>query len=145
MPNCGCFHGFKLAPTPGNNIKLALVLEGIAHLKEIIDRANVVHSISEEPSMFANTYLLTGIYEESQPQDFLKLLDSTIIIDIEPLEDCYALAPYSVFDDVGNAVKTPAGSLLNQAKYWGNKYPQGHGKHRESRCSRLAVIAAGSR
>ena len=108
-------------PTEFNNFELTLVLEGIANLKDILDKANLADTISAEFGWFEWKYLLTSVYDEAQLHDFLKLLDSTVIIDIDPLQECYAMAPYSVFDDEGNAVKTPAGNLLNQAKYWRNK------------------------
>ena len=88
-------------------------LEGQARLKDILEKAGVAQSVSVGLWWLEDTYTLYSVKDEATLHDFLDLLPSVIMIDLVPqLDECYALAPYTMFDE-GEGVKTAAGNLLN--------------------------------
>ncbi len=123
MPKCGCFHELDLIPAPeGSGVyELSIEMEGITSLKSILENAGIAESVSVRSGWFQETYVLEGVTDPGQVTDFVKLLQSTIIVQIEGLQECYSLSPYTVFDEDGYPRRSLIGNVLNRAKYWQDK------------------------
>ena len=103
-------------------------------MKESLERSRLVNSISEISQGFVTnvfdlsgtTFTLRGVSEKDTLSRFLDLLKDKIIIDLSPkLNECYALGPYSLFEE---EQRTTAlwGNLVNRAKY--RKDPSARGQ-----------------
>ena len=79
---------------------------------------------------------LDGVRDETRLESFLDLLKGVVFISLRPhLSECYALAPYTVFDDDGNYFDTILSRLLYRAKYQGSR------RAREALAEHLADFA----
>jgi len=121
MPQCGCFHSYNLTKTGLNDYELTVCVEGQVDLENLLGSAGVARVVSEELEIFAKKYTLTVVRDETKLDEFLGLMSSRIIIDLGPdLEECYALAPYTVFNEE-EGERTRLGALLYRAKYRGDE------------------------
>ena len=126
MPQCGCFHSYELTPVSSTEYKLNLPSGGLGNLKDILERSRLVTSISDEIStrsgFFVNfsgrTFVLQGVREINTLSIFLDILKNKLIVDLTPeLDECYALGPYSVFEE-DIRFNSSWGEMVNRAKYW---------------------------
>lgn len=125
MPQCGCFHSYDLARCGRGEYEVTVDVQGKPNLKDIVENSALakVVSIDTDLAWFngsSTRYNITvsGVRDEAGLRDFLDLLRSHIIIDLSPfVEECYGLAPYTVFDDWQQPARTRVGELFYQAKY----------------------------
>ncbi|MCK4242493.1 MAG: hypothetical protein KAX23_02970 [Dehalococcoidia bacterium] len=118
MPQCGCFHNYDLIRIGSKDYKLTVHMEGQANLKDLLEKADLAQIVSVDRALFGNAFTLTAVREETALRDFLDLLSSRIIIDLAPLvEECYALAPWTVYEKWEQRARTRVGDLIYRAKY----------------------------
>ena len=120
MPNCGCFHHYTLTPAGLGQYTLESDIEGTLNLGDILERAGVVGSVSSRNELPALSikFPLSGVPDEGKLRALLELLRSTLVVDLSPqLHECYALGPYTVFQDE-KLIRTDWGNRVNKAKYW---------------------------
>lgn len=121
MPNCGCFHEYDLTLVAPNEYQIRSAPEGLLDLKAVLDRANLADSISVHWTLLGNIWNLHSVTDEVQLRQLLDVLKSTLFVDLAPqIDECYALSPYTCFDDDGHSERTPKGEMLFQAKYRAN-------------------------
>ena len=95
-------------------------------MKESLERCGLVASISRNPStsfydLADTTFNLQGVREQDTLSRFLDLLMHKIIVDLSPeLDECFALGPYSVFEE-NQRINAVWGRLVNRAKYRGDQ------------------------
>lgn len=125
MPKCSCFHEYELTLTGSSAYKLEMPIEGEAtSFKDILENSGLCRVVSAENNLwkFTTIFTLSRVSNETDLRHFLDLLRSHIIVDLTPaLGECYALFPYTAFDQSGNPARTRVGDLLNQAKYRGDE------------------------
>lgn len=118
MPNCGCFHKYELNLVGPGEYKLAIDLEGHVALKEVLDRTDLAETVVEKWGLLGPSFEIQGVADEERLKRFLDSLVSVIFVDLAPeLIECFALNPYTMFDDDDNRQRTNIGELLHVAKY----------------------------
>lgn len=119
MPQCGCYHRYDLKSTGLDSYELEVDAEGTIRLTDIIENARLADSVVLQQDFFslARRYDLLGVTDERRLRDFLDLLTSVMTIELDGLSECYALGPYSVFDDEQRRQRSALGHLMNSAKY----------------------------
>ena len=121
MPNCGCFHEFDLSSVGSNDYEIRLRIEGFADLKAALDETGLSESVSVKKGLFGTTIYARGVNDSSRLRGLLELVRSTIFVELAPhVDECYALGPYTLFDDDGERLSSVKGELLYQAKYRNN-------------------------
>lgn len=122
MPQCGCFHRYDLKSTGLDSYELEVAAEGTIKLTDIIENAGLADSVALQRDFFslARRYDLLGVRDERRLRDCLDLLTSVMMIELDGLSECYALGPYTVFDDEQRAQRSALGNLMNSAKYHGS-------------------------
>jgi hypothetical protein len=76
--------------------------------------------VTKASDLSANTttFTLRGVREEDALARFLDLLKDKIIVDLSPqLDECYALGPYTVFEEEQRRSVAVWGTLVYRAKY----------------------------
>lgn len=117
MPLCGCFHNYGLTRTGPGEYQLELSIEGQVNLEDVLKGSGFTQSVSTELSWSGRTFTLSGVTHESQLRGLLELLSSVIFVNLyPPVEDCYALGPYTTFED-GERQQAALGNLIHRAKY----------------------------
>lgn len=124
MPNCCCFHSYKLAPVSGTEYRLQLPLEGAGNMMGIVERSRLVATMSAAATVSGRvdwsepSFILTGVKEPDMLSRFFDLLKDKVIVDLSPqLDECYALGPYTVFEAEQRRRLSAWGELVNRAKY----------------------------
>ena len=92
-------------------------MSGQANLHNLFANVGVAQSISVRTGLLDVSVTFNGVQDLSRLRNFLDLLTSVIIMDLPPLEECYALGPYTVFGEEQEPHPTPLGTLMKQAKY----------------------------
>lgn len=122
MPNCGCYHRYKLAQAEPDAYNIFLSLEGTADVKSLLEDTKL--ALAVEVDHASNTLAsrdtgvrLRGVSDVRQLAVFLDYLKSVIIVDLRPsIDHCYALGPYSLFPNDVRSL-SEIGELTNRAKY----------------------------
>lgn len=124
MPNCCCFHSYKLAPVSGAEYRLQLPLEGAGNLAGLVERSRLAATMSAGATVPGRvdwsepTFTLSGVKEPDTLRRFFDLLQDKVIVDLSPeLEECYSLGPYTVFEEEQRHRLSAWGELVNRAKY----------------------------
>ena len=116
MPQCDCFHSYQLKRLSVGEYELKLPSGEHGRLREALENSRLVTSFFSSVS-HTTTFTLHGVRREYALASFLNLLKNKIIVDLSPLlDECYALGPYTVFED-GQGSASVWGSLVNHAKY----------------------------
>lgn len=139
MPRCACFHSFEMNWPDPQTCELSVKLEGYDLLSGILARSGIAQSLTpvrEVPnsggwmdlSSFEHwkeiKFSLEGVLaQREEVENFLRILQNRVLIDLEMLDECYAISPYTVFDKEDRAARTAVGNLVNQIKYWGMPIP----------------------
>lgn len=135
MPDCASYIGFGVQPNGLGNCTVRLKAGGKAQLlQEMLQASGLAesvtsrtNSVSGAPRSFADiriytdwpwvVYKLTGVRDEEALKEFLALSQHRIVIGLSGVNLCYALGPYSRFDEEGESEKARFGRLVHGAKY----------------------------
>ena len=125
MPDCGCFHHYNLKQRGINACQIDMGLEGKADMRRLLVDIGFARNVEVDhrvnfPFTINTRISLRGVHDVDQLKVFFNYLKSTLIVDLFPrLDHCYALGPYTLFQNNSRA-RSEIGSLVRQAKYQRN-------------------------
>lgn len=100
---------------------LGVPVEGSELLEDVLAASGLVEAVSSDWGWLNRSYRLGTVADEVGLNDFLDLIQGTVLIDLRPgLNECYALGPYSVFEE-GEPARSIYGNAVHRAKYWGDE------------------------
>ena len=129
MPDCASYIGFSVQPNGPGNYKVRLKVGGKAQLlQEMLQASGLAENVAPGPMSYDDietapadwrwvAYRLTGVRNKAALKEFLAFLQHHIFVGLPGVNMCYALGPYSRFDEEGESEKARFGRLVYGAKY----------------------------
>ena len=136
MPDCASYIGFSVQPNSPGDCTVRLKGGGRAQLLHgMLQSSGLAESVTPRTSSASGAsrsyddiekvyadwawvaYRLTGVRDEAALKECLALLQHRIVVGLSSVNGCYALGPYSRFDEEGESEKARFGRLVYGAKY----------------------------
>ena len=116
MPDCGCFHDFTLNPIGPSRYEVKFDLQGEVDFPRTFRESGVANRIQKHSHR--PIYRLQDVADLAMLEKLCESLKSKVIVDLTPgLDFCYAVGPYTVFEEDDSSGRSGIGTLVNSAKY----------------------------